>query len=54
MRLIKELEASPQSIVESRKQDVAPHPRVFLLKSVDLLDYKGVGFFRNDKEFVVA
>ena len=29
-------------------------PRVFCGKSVDLLDYKGVEFFRGDKESVIV
>jgi hypothetical protein len=30
------------------------HPQVFLQKSLDLLDSKGVDLFRNDKEFATV
>jgi hypothetical protein len=32
----------------------SPTPRVFCEKSLDLLDYKGVEFFGNDKEFAIV
>jgi hypothetical protein len=32
----------------------ACHPRVFLQKSLDLLDCKGVEFFGDDKEFATV
>ena len=34
--------------------DVSGHPRVFLQKSVDLLDSKGVDSFGDDKELVTV
>ena len=41
---------SEQWVAETRI--AVPPTRVFLQKSLDLLDYKGVEFFGNDKEFV--
>jgi hypothetical protein len=32
----------------------APPPRVFCSKSLDLFDYKGVDFFRDDKESAIV
>ena len=41
-------------VIDSKGRiSVYPPPRVFLRKSVDLLDSKGVGVFQNDKEFVI-
>ena len=41
---------SEQCVAETRIA-VLP-PQVFLQKSLDLLDSKGVGYFGDDKEFV--
>jgi len=40
--------------VASGEKKQYPHPRVFLRKSSDLLDFKGVMFFQSDKEFVIS
>jgi hypothetical protein len=43
--------AVPPTRVSRRFARDTVHP-VFCAKSLDLLDYKGVEFFGNDKEFV--
>ena len=42
--------AETQRTLRRRREKYTP-PWVFLQKSLDLLDYKGVDLFRDDKEF---
>jgi hypothetical protein len=45
---------APSALRKSGRLPGVCHPGVFLQRSVDLLDSKGVGFFRDDKEFATV